>query len=295
MKAIIQGIPTDFDVSLAVLREDLLFPDLSGNKYRKLKYNISEARALGYETLLTFGGAFSNHIAAVAAAGKEFGFHTIGVIRGEELSVDNPTLAKASEDGMKLHFVSRNDYRLKSSSAFANTLRNRFGDFYLIPEGGTNPLAVKGCAEILGAHTVGFDYICCAVGTGGTIAGLLESAADFQEIIGFPAVKGDFLDDEIRRMTSRSNWRLQQDYSFGGYAKVSAELVAFQNDFYVKYGVPTDPVYTGKLFFGVMDLIKAGKFRNGSRILMVHTGGLQGIAGMNLRLKKMNLPLISYV
>lgn len=290
----LQQIFTGEDVALVIKREDLLHPSL-GNKYYKLKYNLVEAKALGCDTILTFGGAFSNHIAAVAAIGKQEGFKTIGVIRGDELSVVNPTLKSAGENGMQFYFLSRDTYRQKTRESLYADLEARFGHFYLLPEGGTNALAVKGCAEILGPDTADFDYICCAVGTGGTLSGLIQGSMPNQNIIGFPVVKDDSLQSEIGKYTSKGNWSLNWDYSFGGYAKIDSQLVSFMNKLYSETGIPTDPVYTAKLLFGVMDLIGKKKFEKGARILAIHTGGLQGVDGMNQRLCKLNLPTIDYV
>ena len=277
------------NISLYIKREDLLHPYISGNKFRKLKYNLSQAKKENKETLLTFGGAFSNHILAVAAAGNEQGFRTIGIIRGEELAdkiSENPTLQKALDFGMVFEFVGREVYREKASPKFLQQLIEKFGDFYLIPEGGTNDLAVKGCEEILSATDEKFDYICCAVGTGGTISGLINCSKNSQQVIGFPALIGDFLREDICRFVAKSNWDLITDYHFGGYAKVSEELILFINEFYQKHKIPLDPIYTGKMMFGVMDLIAKNYFPENSKILVIHTGGLQGIAGMNNLLKQ---------
>jgi len=285
------------DITLAIKREDLIHPFVSGNKYRKLKYNISEALKLGQHRLLTFGGAFSNHIAAVAAAGKEQGLQTIGIIRGDELTggvSNNPTLQFATDCGMQLEFISREAYRQKSEAAFIEKLQQKFGDYYLLPEGGTNDLAVKGCEEILTQADAAFEYICCAVGTGGTISGLINSAKPCQQVLGFPAVKGDFLRQEIHKFAKPDNWKLISDYQFGGYAKVNEELIGFLNRFYLENGVPLDPVYTGKMVFGVIDLVQKDYFPSGSKILMIHTGGLQGISGMNIKLKKKQSTTIHY-
>jgi 1-aminocyclopropane-1-carboxylate deaminase len=270
-------------------------PFISGNKYRKLKYNLLESRKLNKTVLLTFGGAFSNHIAAVAAAGNEFGFKTIGVIRGEELSSripDNPTLTFAKKQGMEFHFVSREVYRIKTTKNFIDDLTYRFGEFYHIPEGGTNHLAVKGCEEILTETDKTFDYICCAVGTGGTISGLINSSSPHQKILGFPALKGDFLQEEISKFANKSNWELIPDYHFGGYAKIKPDLISFINLFKERYDIPLDPVYTGKMMFGLFDLMKQGYFPEGAKILAIHTGGLQGIEGMNANLLRKKLPII---
>lgn len=282
-------------ITLTVKREDLLHPHISGNKFRKLKYNILQAQKEGKEALLTFGGAFSNHIAATAAAGKEYGFKTVGVIRGEELVNkigDNPTLAFAQSCGMLLKFVTRDEYRHKTDAEFIENLKAEFGDFYLVPEGGTNALAVKGCEEILAAEDERFTYVCCAVGTGGTISGLINSAKPGQQVLGFPALKGEGLSGDICKFARQGNWELVKDYHFGGYGKVTEELIFFMNDFFEKTGIPLDPVYTGKMFFGVIDLIHKGYFPEGSDILLIHTGGLQGIAGMNRELLRKKLPII---
>ena len=291
------NMPLKFDnpyrIDVVIKREDAIHPYISGNKYRKLKYNILEAQRLGHDTLLTFGGAFSNHIAAVASVGQLCGLKTIGIIRGEELSeVSNPTLDFAKSCGMQLHFVSRQAYQQKHNAYFLETLSKKFGNFYLLPEGGTNALAVKGCEEILTKHDADYDYICCAVGTGGTISGIINSSLPHQKVLGFPALKGDFLREEIAKFALKSHWDLITDYHFGGYGKIPTELIRFINTFKSNYDIPLDPIYTGKLVFGVFDLIEKGYFPKGSKILVIHTGGLQGIAGMNAILKQKKLPLI---
>ncbi|OOV20332.1 1-aminocyclopropane-1-carboxylate deaminase/D-cysteine desulfhydrase [Flavobacterium sp. LM4] len=283
------------DISLTIKREDLIHPFVSGNKFRKLKYNLLQAKAENKDTLLTFGGAFSNHIAAVAYAGKEQGFKTIGIIRGDELfdkTEENPTLKFAQENGMQFEFVSRENYRLKSEESYIKNLKEKFGDFYLVPEGGTNVLAVKGCEEILTDEDSVFNYVCCAVGTGGTISGLINNALPNQQILGFPALKGNFLNDEIRIFAQKDNWNLISDYHFGGYGKVNLELIEFINSFFEENKVPLDPIYTGKMVFGVIDLIHKNYFSAHSKILLIHTGGLQGIAGMNIKLKQKKLPIL---
>ncbi len=267
-------------IQLHLKREDRLHPTISGNKFRKLKYNLIEAKAQGLTTLLTFGGAYSNHIAAVAAAGQECSFKTIGIIRGEELIdkiVDNPTLRQAQNKGMKLHFISRSDYRRKTDTDYIEHLKQQFGTFYLIPEGGTNQLAVQGCEEILTEQDKqDFDFVCCAVGTGGTIAGIINSSSNTQKVLGFPALKGDFLFDEIRQWTTRSHWDLCLDYHFGGYAKTTPELLQFIQNFQQQTDIEIEPIYTAKMLFGIFDLIERGYFPANSRILAIHTGGLQG-------------------
>jgi 1-aminocyclopropane-1-carboxylate deaminase len=282
-------------ISLFIKREDGIHPIISGNKYRKLKYNIQEAKDRAFTTLLTFGGAYSNHIAATACVGYEHGFKTIGVIRGEELGdkwETNPTLKLAKKHGMQLHFVSREAYRKKNSPNFLEKLKDKLGNFYCIPEGGTNALAVKGCEEILTKTDTHFNIICGCVGTGGTLAGLINTIAPSQYVLGFPALKGDFLKNDIRKFAQNDNWELITDYHFGGYAKINLELVAFINNFKKETTIPLDPVYTGKMLYGLIDLISKDYFAKGTTILAIHSGGLQGIAGMNMVLKKKNLPLL---
>ena len=288
-------------VDLFIKREDKIHPFVSGNKFRKLKYNILEAKNQQKERLLTFGGAYSNHIVATAVAGNLSDLKTIGIIRGDELGknlektlTSNSTLRTAYENGMQFQFISREAYRNKTSKEFINTLKNEFGDFYLIPEGGTNDLAIKGCEEILTNEDEKFDYICAAIGTGGTISGLINSAKNNQEIIGFPALKGDFLTKEIQQLAKRNdNWHLEAGYHFGGYGKYNADLIRFINEFKEEARVPLDPIYTGKMLFGIIDMIKKNQFPENSKILAIHTGGLQGITGINQKLKSKNQELIN--
>ena len=280
-------------IRLFILREDLIHPHISGNKWRKLYYNIDAAKQNELTRLITFGGAYSNHIAATAAAGKEFGFKTLGFIRGEEQLPLNSTLSYAMDCGMEFRYLSRSDYRLKNDPAFLKSLLKNEKEYYLIPEGGTNKLAVKGCEEILTNLPIDFDYVCCACGTGGTISGLINSLKSSQKAIGFPALKGaHFLNEEIEKFTNNSQWELNLDYHFGGYAKAKPDLINFMNSFKAKHNITLDPVYTGKMLFGLWDLIEKDYFRAGSTIIAVHTGGLQGIDGMNDRLKNKGLQIL---
>lgn len=260
--------------------EYLNHPYVSGNKWWKLKYNLQEAVEKEYTTILTFGGAYSNHIYATAAAARELGLKSIGIIRGEETLPLNPTLSFAKECGMQLHYVSREDYRKKNETTFIQELKDKFANFYLIPEGGTNGLAVKGCAEFARqlSDEVNFDFLCLPVGTGGTMAGMIEGLASTKRILGFPALKGgEFLENEIKRLTAKEgNWQLIHDYHFGGYAKSTAELEKFKTEFEKEFNLPLDLIYTSKMMFGVFDLVKKDFFKKGSTILILHTGGLQG-------------------
>ncbi len=288
-------LPFKSSVSLYLKREDLIHPIISGNKYRKLKYNIAYAEKHNHDTLLTFGGAFSNHIAAVAEAGRVFGLKTIGVIRGEELhdKIDNnPTLKFAQSCGMEFKFVSREAFRLKSTQSFFEKIKKEYGDFYLIPEGGTNDLAVKGCEEILTEADSDFNYICASVGTGGTLSGIINKSNNSQQVLGFSALKGNFLNEDISKFAKQDNWQLLTDFHFGGYAKINTDLVTFINSFKKQTNIALDPVYTGKMMFGVFDLIQRDFFKPNSKILVIHTGGLQGIVGMNKRLKQKQQQLI---
>lgn len=285
------------NISLHIKREDLLHPIISGNKFRKLKYNLVEAKNKGHKKILTFGGAFSNHILAVAAAGKEFNFQTTGIIRGEELRdkiLENPTLKQAQELGMHFVFVTREEYRNKEEQIQLQKWGIQTTDFYIIPEGGTNALAIKGCEEILTKEDEIYTHICCSIGTGGTISGIINSASKNQKIIGFSSLKGDFMSSQISNFVSQKNWTVNDSYHFGGYGKVNEELISFLNNFYQKTTIPLDPIYTGKMVFGVLDLIDNNYFPKDAKILLIHTGGLQGIRGINRLLIKKNKEIINY-
>ena len=280
--------PEPVNIRLMLKRDDLLHPLVSGNKWRKLKYNLLAAREQVYTTLLTFGGAYSNHLSATAAAGQAFGFQTIGVVRGEELATMplNHTLAFCQSCGMHLHFVSRADYRCKEEPDFLADLVHRFGPHYLLPEGGTNELAIEGTAEIIPeiVAQLGYvpDYVCCPVGTGGTVAGLAQSAPAGTNVLGFMALKGivwaNLQLGPLQNQTGQTGaWPiLIQDYHFGGYAKTTPELLHFIRAFERNTGVLLDQVYTGKMLYGIYELARKGFFPDGATVVAVHTGGLQG-------------------
>ena len=276
-------------VQLYIKREDLNHPTIQGNKYRKLKYNLAKAKQEKKEKIVTFGGAFSNHIYAVAAAGEAFGFQTVGVIRGERPAVLNPTLSFAEAKGMQLYFVSRTAYRRKMEAEFFRDLEATFGDFFLLPEGGSNALAVQGCTEIVSEIDIPFDYLCSAVGTGGTLAGLIVGSNNMGKVLGFPALKGgDFLYDDINQLLGDKanlyqNWKLVTDYHFGGYAKFKMELIDFMNQFKQSFGIALEPIYTGKMLYGIFNLLEQAYFEKGATIIAIHTGGLQGVRGFNQR------------
>ncbi|WP_139924763.1 1-aminocyclopropane-1-carboxylate deaminase/D-cysteine desulfhydrase [Hymenobacter sp. DG01] len=277
-------------VQLLLLRDDLNHPDLPGNKWRKLKYNLLEAGRLGQTTLLTYGGAYSNHLAAVAAAGRLTGLQTVGVVRGEELRKQplNPTLARARQDGMRLHFLDRTTYRRKHEPEVVAALLRELGPAYVLPEGGSNTLALPGCAELVPEllALTDFDTLCVACGTGGTLAGLLVGLDGQREALGFAALKGaDFLRPDINALTLQatsrvySNWALRTDYHGGGYARLTPEVRRFVQAFQQRHGVLLDPIYTSKMLMGILDLLAQGYFRRGSTVVAVHTGGLQAWAG----------------
>lgn len=296
-------------VNISLKREDMLHPEVSGNKFRKLKYNLAAAKNLNKNTLLTFGGAFSNHIAATAAAAKLEGLKSIGIIRGDELAKDieitlkhNKTLNGAFKNGMKLIFIDRETYRKKEDLDISELLKemsfcnedfvSEVDKIFVVPEGGTNELAVKGCTEILEETDSNFNYVACPVGTGGTIAGIINSSAERQKILGFPALKGDFLTAEITKFTTKTNWELITDFHFGGYGKITDELVTFMNDFKQMHNILLDPVYTAKMLFGIWHMAENGYFRKDDHVLAIHTGGLQGIEGMNRVLSKKGMQTI---
>ncbi len=264
-------------ITLYLKRDDLLHPLVSGNKWRKLKYNLIAAQEQGFQTLLTFGGARSNHLYATAAAGQLLGLKTIGVVRGDEPALLNsPTIRFCQAAGMTIHPVSRAAFREKESPDFLAHLVQLFGPAYILPEGGTNDLAIRGTAEIMPEiiEQLGTapDVVCCAVGTGGTVLGLATSAPPQTEVIGFMALKGwsPPLD------SAYPNLSYQTAYHFGGYAKTTAELLRFMVDFEVQTGTLIEQVYTAKMLFGVLDLARKGHFKPHPTVVAVHTGGLQG-------------------
>ena len=276
-------------VRLFVKREDFLHPVISGNKWRKLRYNLLAAKEAGETTLLTFGGAYSNHIHAVAGAAQEYGFKSIGIIRGEEHLPLNPTLLEAQEMGMEFHYLDRSTYRLKHTTEVVESLTKKFGKHYLIPEGGTNVLALKGAAEIVTGIEKEYDYFCLACGTAGTATGIISGLAGESHVIGFSVLKGNFHQEEVKTWLSTigqsglNNWQINCEYHFGGYAKYDMRLINFINSFKKTNNIPLDPIYTGKMLYGVIDLMARAEFPENTKILAIHTGGLQGIKGFNQR------------
>ena len=285
LQQVLHPVAIDNEVKLFVLRTDLTDFEISGNKWFKLKYNLENAISQGYDTILTFGGAYSNHIHATAAAASHYNLKSITVIRGEEPENLSSTLLYAKSKGTHLHFISREQYRQKTDTKFLKSLEEKFGKIYIIPEGGSNSFALEGTSEIPTFINIEYNYLCCAVGTGGTLAGISDKIRNENiEVIGFPALKnGDFLLNDIADLLENyngldlpQNLSLNTDYHFGGYAKTKPELIEFIQNFEADFKIPLEQVYTGKMMFGIIDLISKKRFKKGSTIIAIHTGGLQG-------------------
>jgi 1-aminocyclopropane-1-carboxylate deaminase len=285
-------LPASMGVELWMKRDDLIHPEISGNKYRKLQHNLAQAKVLQLKTVLTFGGAYSNHIAATAAACHALGLNSIGIVRGEDADLLNHTLKQAAAFGMQIIPVSRSTYDRHDDKLYHEELHEQFPETYIVPQGGANYFGVQGCVEILGECPIEPDLICVAVGTGTTLAGLSIASKEHQEIWGFPAIKdGAYLKEEIRKLVYWSlmdeSWtseimnriHLQTDYHFGGFGKTSPELKQFVEQFQSQTGIPLDYLYTGKMMYGIWDLLRKEKLRN-KKILVIHTGGLQGNASL---------------
>ncbi|MGW2179394.1 1-aminocyclopropane-1-carboxylate deaminase/D-cysteine desulfhydrase [Streptomyces sp. NPDC001732] len=264
-------------VRLLLKRDDLIHPDLPGNKWRKLAPNL---RAAAGRTVLTFGGAYSNHLRATAAAGRLLGFPTIGVVRGEELADRplNPSLARCAADGMALHFVDRTTYRAKADPEALAGLLSAFGDCCVVPEGGSNSLAAQGCTK-LGRELHGLaDVVAVACGTGGTLAGLAAGLAPGQRALGVPVLRGGFLGDAVRGLQEEAfggpagSWSLDERFHFGGYARTPPPLHAFADDFEQRHGMPVERLYVAKLLYALTELTAEGAFPAGTTLAAVVTG-----------------------
>ncbi len=276
-----------------VKRDDLIHSDISGNKWRKLKWNIAQAQKRRNQQIITFGGAHSNHIAATAAAGKAFGIKTIGIIRGEEVDLNNPTLSFAAEMGMEIQRVSRSEFRGIDTRDYLESLREVYGNAYVIPQGGANFYGVNGCMEIMSELGESYQRIFVASGTGTTFAGMALGNRQKASLFSVPVLKnGGFIEEDVNRFISeflvdeeteaevRSNLHYMLDYHFGGYAKINSQLIEFIREIYNTTDLKLDPVYTGKAFFALCDMAKNTDAIQGEKWLFIHTGGLQGIAAM---------------
>jgi 1-aminocyclopropane-1-carboxylate deaminase/D-cysteine desulfhydrase-like pyridoxal-dependent ACC family enzyme len=276
-------------IALWIRREDIIHKDISGNKWWKLSGTFAELSNSGERpTVITFGGAYSNHLYATAAACEELGLSSVGIVRGEIHEPPNPTLAFCREKGMTLIPVTRSEYRDKKS--IKKRMEEKYGSSLFVPEGGTTISAVKACAGIVDNQMRAMDYVCLPVGTGGTFAGILGGMESRQQALGFSALKGDFLNDVVKDLLDRSwknkdlpDWDLCTDYHFGGYGKISEDLIGFIQQFYQRHGILLDPIYTGKMMYGIFDKIRLGHFSDGSSICAIHTGGLQGWKGIKQR------------
>jgi 1-aminocyclopropane-1-carboxylate deaminase len=272
----------DGSFHLILKRDDLISPQFPGNKWRKLVLNLDAARRGGHRTLLTFGGAYSNHVRATAAAGAVFGFATIGVIRGEEHRPLNPVLRYAADHGMRLTYLDRASYRAKTESGALAALRDRFGDFYLLPEGGSNALAARGCAGLAAelSEQGAFDVVCVPCGTGGTLAGIAGGLAAGQRAVGFSALKGGagFLPAAVRALQDeafggpRGDWRIDDEFHFGGFARRTPELDRFITAFRARHGLALDRIYVAKMMYGIYAHARRGTFAPGSTVVAVITG-----------------------
>ena len=282
------GLPP---VKLSILRLDLLNELGVGNKLFKLKYNLQQARDERKQSLLSFGGAWSNHIYALAALGKTEGFKTIGIIRGEPAHGLTPMLEDAQRWGMELHFVGRQEYRQRNEAGYLQQLHERFPESFIIPEGAANELGTKGCSEIVGLLDRldnGYQVLVCACGTGSTFAGLVSAARADKKLIGVSVLKGlEGLESAVEKAVDQTplgevcQWQIKHGYHHGGYAKVSPELKAFMLEFEKRHGIPLDPVYTNKLMYALFEMIKNSEFQLNQRIVAIHSGGLQGRRGFD--------------
>jgi len=273
-----------YQIKLWIKRDDLLHTIISGNKWRKLKYTLDHALSEGADTLISMGGAYSNHLHALAYVGKALGLKTIGLVRGEQPETLTPALSDMQNWGMELKFVSRSDYRRLRHYKGCYDLPGLKPRQYWLPEGGAQALALKGVAELVNEIDITYDILCVPCGTGATLAGIIDGVPDQVSVMGFAALKNaDFLQTDVEILLSRpcTNWQINHHYHFGGFAKTATELLAFIADFEFKTGIPLEPVYTGKMMYALYDLITKHKFKPGQRIMAVHTGGLQGKRGFS--------------
>lgn len=273
-----------YRIELWIKRDDLIHPVISGNKWRKLKYILDHALSLNVHTLISMGGAYSNHLHALAYAGRQLGLKTIGLIRGERPGVLNSALLDMERWGMDLKFVSRSDYRLLRQYKGWQDLPGIESGQYWLPEGGAQSLALQGVAELVREIEQPYDIICAPCGTGTTLAGIIDAVPGQVFVQGFAALKNaGFLMADIEHLLERPNthWQINLDYHFGGFAKAPGELFNFMRAFELKTAIPLEPIYTGKMLYALYDLMAKNHFKPGQRIIAVHTGGLQGNRGFN--------------
>lgn len=288
------AIIQQFNLEVSMARADQIHPLASGNKYYKLKPSLEYAKDNNIKCLLSFGGAFSNHIHALALTAQKAGFDTIGIIRGEAQYADNPTLRAARNAGMKLVFVSREEYRQRANQAYIENLQNEYPSCLIIPEGGSNNLAIKGCINLAkdintSNNNADFDVLAVASGTGATAAGLICGAKGTQSVQVYSALKDASLENRIKRFIkpcANQTYQIHQA-DYGGFAKISQPLLEFVWDWYEDTGILLDPIYTSKLIMRLIEQVKVGFFSPGTRICVLHSGGLQGWLGMEQRVVKL--------
>lgn len=277
----------DFELRLYVKRDDLIHPVVSGNKWRKLKYNLLHLLKEEKEGLITFGGAYSNHLIAVAAACNQHNIPCVGIVRGDKESAFNSTLKKCALLGMKLCFVNRSLYRTKSDKNFIVDNWPQYAGYFMVPEGGANSFGIRGCSELMDEQARIYDHLVVSSGTATTALGILSSLRK-ENLIVFSALKREMATEEKLKSAAKHQSKLNQlhyfdEHEFGGFAKINQELIDFTRDFYQRYGIQLDLIYNAKMFFKLFKLIKQGYFPAGSKILCIHTGGLQGNLGMEER------------
>ncbi len=280
------------EYDIYVKRDDLIHNDISGNKFRKLKYNLIEYYRTEKKSIIAFGGAFSNLLYTLSVISAEMNIPATFYIRGDGFDQNNPTLKFIKQNGVRMIFMSRTAFKNIRNREFLDNLQLQYKDAYIIPEGGSNKFAVPGSAEIVDEILVQMDdvpdYIVMDLGTGGTFAGVLDRLPKNIKLIGISAIKGvdwektlrDIYDGDNSFMR-KSNWKIFDSYHFGGFAKYNMELINFINSYKRKYGIPLDPIYSGKMIYALHDLLEQGFFNKGSKIVWIHGGGLQGIAGFN--------------
>jgi len=273
---------SQFDIELWMKRDDQLHPIISGNKWRKLKFILDHALYLGADTIISMGGMYSNHLHALAYVGKVLGLKTIAYVRGEAPVALTPTLVDLTSWGMELRFISRTEYRqLRQYKGYLD-LPGLKPQQYWLPEGGAQALALLGVAELVEEIDLAYDWLCVPCGTGATLAGLISATPDNISLLGFAALKNaGFLNTDVSSLLkqSKSNWQINLDYHFGGFASTTPELLNFISAFETKTAIQLEPVYTGKMMYALYDLIRKGYFSAGQRIIAIHTGGLQGDRG----------------
>lgn len=276
-------------IHLNILRLDKIHPIISGNKWFKLKENFKRAISLEHSTILTFGGAYSNHLIATAAASKLFGLQSVGLVRGfHGKQIKTTTLLHCERLGMQLHFISREDYQKKDTEDFIAHLKNQFSNPYIIPEGGDNDDGIKGAQSIAAYIPKDSNLVSLAIGSGTTFCGIRNALPDHIAMMGFPVMKhGEYLHQKMGKNINAGleNWQLVTDYHFGGFAKHTQELIDFMNDFYNETNIPLDFVYNAKMMYGIFDLVRKNTIPPHTKILCIHTGGLQGNSAIQNQLQ----------